>query len=730
MASREDVSVRWDLSPRIITVAAPSTSINIQDLHDTLRDLEDEPANLIYPTIIFTAGKEPLGGGVTVGLTATLQNARLQFQGRPDFYLEGGATLGSNGNTLIDGYATFISDGVQIGDIIENDQKTGHAEVIVIISETELMLTSMPDGKIWDAGDDYEIWHTIQCVVDGGNLVAADEAGDAIDSIFPSAFTQVIRTSSSSATLQELEAIQFSSFNGQIHINADTGTSSTTYPAGTGQQPVNNIADALTIAAERGFKRLFFESSFTFEAGDNVSLFEIEGASETRTVLTFNSGTLCAGSEFAECTLTGTLVSPAAFRHCIIGDIVGGTIGIAGTIDVSDCLFTGTITLSPALEGQLDIVNCESGVAGLATPVFDGNGANADVIFRNYSGGMEIRGLSNVAANNISIDMNSGNIILDSSCTTGTIILRGISTLTDNTAGATVITSGLIFPESLQLSAFREEVFLDVNNGSTGTKFPKGTQEDPVNNLTDAKTIAASRSIANIKFIGTLVIQGTDVIDNLIFDGQNAGTSIIVLLAGCSTVGTQFNDVTVTGVVDGNIIIRRSGVLNLTNLGSDILGTTIATSSLLDSVSPCLGFKTGLTTPQNLQLLECNSLTSTGDGAVIDLNDSATPVIFTVSNGPYLFKNWTAGQNGKFNLGSGEITFDATCTSGVVKFDGIGKAVNLDVGFTIDDTNLVSPEKVSDMVHDEQTSEHTIAGSTGAQADKIAANAALIPGTL
>jgi hypothetical protein len=80
---RNDISVDWYVSPRIITVAAPSTSIYVQDLYDTLKYLEEFPENLIYGQIVRGSGKEPLGGGVYVGLTVTLMNAKLKFEDRP-----------------------------------------------------------------------------------------------------------------------------------------------------------------------------------------------------------------------------------------------------------------------------------------------------------------------------------------------------------------------------------------------------------------------------------------------------------------------------------------------------------------------------------------------------------------------------------------------------------------------------------------------------------------------
>lgn len=83
MTIRTDLSINWEADPRIITVQAPSTEITMQDLLDTLRDEERKPANIDDDSIVDAAGKENLGGGVLVGLTVTLQNARVAFEARP-----------------------------------------------------------------------------------------------------------------------------------------------------------------------------------------------------------------------------------------------------------------------------------------------------------------------------------------------------------------------------------------------------------------------------------------------------------------------------------------------------------------------------------------------------------------------------------------------------------------------------------------------------------------------
>ena len=86
MAFRDDISIDWAVTPRIITVAAPSTSVLVQDLIDTLRTLESKVENLDKPSIVDASGKDELGveEGITkkVGITLVLLDARLKFEDR------------------------------------------------------------------------------------------------------------------------------------------------------------------------------------------------------------------------------------------------------------------------------------------------------------------------------------------------------------------------------------------------------------------------------------------------------------------------------------------------------------------------------------------------------------------------------------------------------------------------------------------------------------------------
>lgn len=128
MTVRTDVTVDWTVSPRVVTVLSPSATITVQDLVDTCRAQETATFDAIYDRLIDASGKDNIGGGVQVGITATLNNAVLAFQAL--------------------------------------------------------------------SGPSYT-----QCTVSGGNLVAVDASGANINPIQPTAFTQVVVSASSSATI-------------------------------------------------------------------------------------------------------------------------------------------------------------------------------------------------------------------------------------------------------------------------------------------------------------------------------------------------------------------------------------------------------------------------------------------------------------------------------------------------------------------------------------------------
>lgn len=98
MAIVNYISVDFGVSPRIIWIdTTASTSISVQNLIDTCMHISALPANMDDAILLESSGKEFLtaDGSVKVGLTVTLNNAKIAFTslGGPNWILcsiEGG----------------------------------------------------------------------------------------------------------------------------------------------------------------------------------------------------------------------------------------------------------------------------------------------------------------------------------------------------------------------------------------------------------------------------------------------------------------------------------------------------------------------------------------------------------------------------------------------------------------------------------------------------------------
>ena len=237
------------------------------------------------------------------------------------------------------------------------------------------------------------------------------------------------------STIQQLPEIEYASFGGGVHIDTGSVYSGTTYPIGSPTAPVNNVPDAILIAISRGFGELHIIGDITLDTGDNVDNYIVIGDNANRTTVTVNTGASTVGTEFLECALTGILDGGAIVRNSIIM-----TMEYVDGVIFNSMLTASTYKLSGA--GTAHFLNCYSGVPGAGTPTIDMNSTGSALAIRNYNGGIEI--INKSGAESVSLDMNSGQVKLDSTVTNGTIVIRGIAYLTDDSVGATVDTTGLL----------------------------------------------------------------------------------------------------------------------------------------------------------------------------------------------------------------------------------------------------------------------------------------------
>ncbi len=348
MASRSDITVNWNVSPRIITVAAPSTELTVQDLHDTMVDLEDELVNSSYKKIVSSGGKEELDDVTRVTITLTLLNAKVGFEARSDW---------------------------------------------------------------------------TQCAITGGNVVAKDSNGDKINPINTTPFVNIDRTSSSSGTLQEQDALNYSSYQNAVWVDEIKGLDTN---LGNREYPVKTASIAVDIGLEKGFNELRFIGNHTLGLGDDVTGFTLVGSNPMRTLLTLGDEAIIANVEIREATLTGTLDGNATVRECVLGTIDY----FSGYVHHS-VLTSAVITLGNNAVALF--LHCYSGVPGSGTPTINMGGSGQSLGLRNYNGGIKLT--NRTGTDGVSLDMNAGQAIIGSDFTGDPAYIRGAYKVTVEAGG-------------------------------------------------------------------------------------------------------------------------------------------------------------------------------------------------------------------------------------------------------------------------------------------------------
>ena len=262
---------------------------------------------------------------------------------------------------------------------------------------------------------------------------------------------QVQVRSANSAGLTFSEQINNQSFNGKVWIDTVNGLSGQSFPRGTPTDPVNNWEDAYNIATSRKLHSFHLDGELIFNSSNPspIESFDFDGPSPLKSIIQFDgrSTNMCT---FSNLTLSGEFNGSSSFSNCIIGN-GSGVNNISGIFD--NCgINEQPITLDSGATSSIIFKDCLSTIAGDRKPIIDCNGTSANIQFRGYKGGLEIDNYSQ-SGNNMSIDMVAGSVKISTGCTQGSIVVRGVSSLVDESGvGCNVITDGLFDPQNLDVT--------------------------------------------------------------------------------------------------------------------------------------------------------------------------------------------------------------------------------------------------------------------------------------
>jgi len=243
---------------------------------------------------------------------------------------------------------------------------------------------------------------------------------------------QVSVRSANSAGLQDLSTLLASAYQNHVVFNT-AGQTGTAIPVGTRSTPVNNFPDAISIADRLGIRRIQMATSGTLLGGAVATGKVFIGDNQTVDSLHIRTSAEVSDCSFEELAVSGILDGNNIFKNCTVADVnyVNGLL--------QECSLTGTVSVGGS--AQANIINCWSGTAGIEDNqlvTIDMGGGGNSLALRNYSGGLKLINYSGSGA--ITLDFASGRVVIDATCTGGTIGIRGIASVTDNSAeGCTVL---------------------------------------------------------------------------------------------------------------------------------------------------------------------------------------------------------------------------------------------------------------------------------------------------
>ncbi len=490
------------------------------------------------------------------------------------------------------------------------------------------------------------------CKIDGGNLVSQNTVtGEFYET--PLAFSNnvnAIYTTSSSATQADLEAIQYSSFQNSVWVDTDTLTTGTLYPSGTREFPVNNIGDAVDIAHERGFDTIQLLNSVTIDGSYDLEKFRLIGRNPNAVIIDILDEANVSELEIHNCCVKGTLDGGTTLKECVTYDLryVNGFI--------TDCLLMGDLYLDG--DEQVNVTDCSCGeVTGYQT--IDMGGSGQDCVFRNFNGKLIIKNLHD-SENTASLFFNSGSCIIDSTVSSGTVEVRGVFDVEDNSTGDAIVITDIGMGEtspSEKSAEYAGYVVVDFDNGVNGNMYPTGTNYQPVNNFTDAKLIAEDLHIKNF-IINSDVVLDADIPDYTL-KGHNYE---VVDMNGYDCDMNIFEQCNVTGIqkADTVINIQRARFHDII----DFRG--IITDSFM------LGFlRLADVGHSNLK-----NVTTKGYENVIDYNNNKHDIFLSDFNGLITIMNINSpfdGQNPTAIcniISNSVINIDASCIMGYIRIGG------------------------------------------------------------
>ena len=251
-------------------------------------------------------------------------------------------------------------------------------------------------------------------------------------------------------------------YGGRVSIDSVNGESGIEFPIGTHRYPSNNLTEALVIARTHGIDMLELHTDLTVETTHDISNLAIETIGIMGTTLTLTDGCSAANSAFRYLNIDGTLTNGDIIlvESCTVLSLANFT----GVMNVVALGQNAEITIGAWAE----LIQVTAGGSAGNEPEITINSANLNM--SHYTGNIKLKGKTGTGRT--VLNSSSSNIILDSTCVSGTIQLLGTGFLeTDNSGpNCTIDIDGFISNPNIADYVWDETLDDHGSAGSTGRK--------------------------------------------------------------------------------------------------------------------------------------------------------------------------------------------------------------------------------------------------------------------
>ena len=489
-------------------------------------------------------------------------------------------------------------------------------------------------------------------------------------------------------------------YDSKIYLDVDGSESGIKYPLGTIERPVNNLADAMILCESNNISTIMLAG--TLSLTQDVSSIEFIGWHNGKIDL---NNQVCVATRFKEVKIYGIQHTSSIILafDCRIENILS----MQGVFDNCNFLPTEAITV----KGDTIFRHCTSQIG---RPFDIDMSLVPDLHLFDWTGNLKLIHSTDEHSEIEGIDV-KGNIEIDSSCNLGKFHLQGNCVITNNSIGdVEVNTDGTIATEK-KLFINNKTVYLDIVNGSPGTIFPHGTVDHKTNNLTDALTILNNNNMLHLEIIGSVIVSSSHDISGLSISAARSLGNSITVQSGAITEGTYFENLSVSGVMNGSVRYTTCVLGDISNFDGG------AKNSLITG-------NISITGTGSNYLTDCDVYETTGDYQQISIGNKLLNIIRC--RGAYELVNYTGDLAVTVDLVSGRIKIASSCVSGMIVVSGIVNLIDeSDIGCYVRNATITQSGIVND-TWDEIISDHVTNGTFGKTIDKINKNAGLIPALL